>query len=188
MTTRFLASASIAAMLLASSLATAQTPAAPPTDPAAPPPTLPGDPAAPTAGDTAMPAAPVAAPAPTAADVDKQLTTLFGDPAPYKAFLTDLQKATAEEDKKTVAAMVSYPLKTKVAGKDETFEKAADLVKAYDDVFTPAILVAIKSQTYETLFANDMGVMIGTGQVWFSEIGEGEEKAVKIIGINQPTP
>ena len=75
---------------------------------------------------------------------------------------------------------------TKVDGKDETYENAAALTKAYDDVFTPGILVAIKSQTYETLFANDMGVMIGNGQVWFSEVGEGEEKAVKIIGINQP--
>ena len=180
MTARFLTSAGYGALLLAASVATAQTPA-PAADPAAPPPTLPGDPAEPATG-----AAPAAAPAPTAADVDKQLTTLFGDPAPYKAFLTDLQKATADGDEKAVAAMVSYPFTTKVDGKDVTFESAADLTKSYDDVFTPGVLVAIKSQTYETLFANDMGVMIGNGQVWFSEIGEGEEKAVKIIGINQP--
>lgn len=179
MTARYLTSAGFSALLLAASVATAQTPA-PATDPTTPPPTLPGDPADPAA------AAPAAAPAPTAADVDKQLTTLFGASEPYKKFLTDLQTATAAEDKKAVAAMVSYPFKTKVEGKDVTYEKASELEKAYDDVFTPRVLVAIKSQTYETLFANDMGVMIGNGEVWFSEIGEGEDKAVKIIGINQP--
>ncbi len=180
MTARFLTSAGLATALFAGSMAFAQTPA-PPTDPTAPPPTLPGDPAAPATG--APP--PAAAPAPTAADVDRQLTTLFGDPAPFKAFLADLQTATAAEDKKAVTAMVDYPFKTKVDGKDVTFEKAADLQKAYDEVFTPGVLVAIKSQTYETLFANDMGVMIGSGQVWLSQTGEGEAKAVKIIGINQ---
>lgn len=181
MTSRLFATAALGALLLAVPLAHAQSPAPSPTDPTAPPPTLPGDPASPV---DAMPA-PAAAPAPTAADVDKQLTTLFGDPAPYKAFLTDLQTATAAEDKKAVVAMVSYPFKTKVDGKDVTFEKPADLQKAYDDVFTPGVLVAIKNQTYETLFANDMGVMIGSGHVWFSEVGEGADKAVKIIGINQ---
>ncbi len=176
---RILGSAGLAA-LLAASLAHAQTPA-PATDPASPPPTLPGDPAT-------EPAAPAAAPAPTAADVDKQLTTLFGASEPYKKFLTDLQAATAEEDKKAVAAMVSYPFKTKVEGKDVTYEKASELEKAYDDVFTPGVLVAIKSQTYEKLFANDMGVMIGNGEVWYSGVGEGAESTIKIIGINQPTP
>ena len=185
MKARFLNSAGLAAALFAGSMAMAQTPA-PPADPASPPPTLPGDPAAPMPGDAVPGApAPAAAPAPTAADVDKQLTTLFGDPAPFKAFLTELQTATAAEDQKAVTAMVDYPFKTKVDGKDVTYEKAADLQKAYDDVFTPGVLVAIKNQTYETLFANDMGVMIGSGHVWISQTGEGEEKAVKIIGINQ---
>ncbi len=168
MNRRLFTTAALAAGLMAAPSALAQDPAE---QPAAPP--------------VEAPATPDAAPAPTAADVDRQLTTLFGDPAPYKAFLTDLQTATAAEDKKAVVAMVDYPFKTKVNGEDTTFEKAADLEKAYDDVFRAGILLAIKNQTYEKLFANDMGVMIGSGEVWFSEVGEGEAKAVKIIGINQ---
>lgn len=127
-----------------------------------------------------MPAAPVAA------DVDERLAMLFGESEPYKAFLADLQAATAREDKKAVATMVAYPFKTRVAGKDMTFENATGLQKAYDDVFTPGVLAAIKSQTYENLFANDMGVMIGNGEVWYSGISEGDDAAIKIIGINQP--
>ncbi len=158
MISRFLASAALGASLLAAPQALAQTP-----------------PDAPATG----------AAAPSAAEVDGQLTRLFGDPAPFKAFLGELQTATAAEDKKAVAAMVAYPFKTKVDGKDVTFEKAADLQKAYDDVFTPRVLLAIKSQAYEALYANDMGVMVGSGQVWFALTGETDDKAVRIIGINQ---
>ncbi|MFT3808480.1 MAG: hypothetical protein QM698_01035 [Micropepsaceae bacterium] len=183
MTARFLTSAGFGALLLAASVATAQTPA-PATDPTSPPPTLPGDPAEPVAG-----AAPVAATAPTAAEVDARLDTLFGSHAPYKAFLTDLQKATAAEDKKAVAAMISYPITVKIGGADKTFENEKDFIAGYDDVFTPATLLAIKNQTYETLFANDQGIMIGgTGEVWASEImtddAEPKSEGVKIIAIN----
>jgi hypothetical protein len=134
------------------------------------------------------PAAPPAAADPAAA-VDAQLDTLFGSHEEFKTFLADLQKATAAEDKKAVAGMIAYPFKTKVDGKDVTYENAKALTAAYDDVFTPATLLAIKNQTYETLFATDMGVMIGSGHVWFSQImsddPEPKPTGVKIIAINQ---
>lgn len=179
MTARFLTSTGLGALLLAASVATAQTPA-PATDPAAPPPTLPGDPVEP---------APGAAPAPSAAEVDARLDMLFGSHAPYKTFLTELQKATAEDDKKAVAAMVSYPITVKIDGTEKTFANEKELIAAYDDVFTPATLLAIKNQTYESLFANDQGIMIGgTGEVWASEImtdgTEPKSEGVKIIAIN----
>lgn len=179
---RLLTSTALTFGLMAAPLALAQEPVE---DPAAPPPTTaPGETPPTLPDDTAAPAT-VPEAAPTEADMDAQLTALYGDAAPYKAFLADLKTATEAEDKKAVTAMVDYPFTTKVGGEDKTFENAAALEADYDEVFRPGILVAIKNQTYETLFARDMGVMIGSGEVWFSEVGEGEEKAVKIIGINQ---
>ena len=140
---------------------------------------------APAMAQAPVPARPGVAAPPSAEAVDANLTQLYGDPIPFKEFLTALQKAVADEDKKAVAGMVSYPFKTKVGGEDKTFEKEAALVKAYDEVFTPKIQLAIRDQTYATLFANDMGVMFGSGEVWINQVGEGDEKAVKIIGVNQ---
>ncbi len=40
---------------------------------------------------------------------------------------------------------------------------------------------AIAAQTYETLFANWQGVMIGNGELWFSGV---EPPVVRIIAIN----
>jgi len=137
----------------------------------------------------ATPPAEAPAPAPTAADVDAQLDALFGSHEPYKAFLTDLKKATLDEDKKSVAAMVSYPFTTKIGAEEKSFEDAKAFIAAYDDIFTPATLLAIKNQTYETLFANAQGVMFGGGgEVWASEImsddPEPKSQGIKIIAIN----
>lgn len=133
--------------------------------------------------------APAAPPAPTAETTDATLDKLFGSHEEFKTFLADLQKGAAAEDKKAVTGMVAYPFKTKVDGKDVEYKDAKALTAAYDDVFTPAVLLAIKNQTYETLFATDMGVMIGSGHVWFSQImsddPEPKPTGVKIIAINQ---
>lgn len=155
----------------------------PTTDPSAPPPTLPEDPAQP--GAVPPPAA--AAPTPTAADVDRKLTELFGDFAPYKAALADLQKAVAAEDKKAVAAMIAYPITVKIDGAPKVFETEKAFIAAYDDIMDAAILLAIKNQTYETLFATDQGVMIGpSGQVWISDVtSDGKSQGIKIIAINR---
>jgi hypothetical protein len=147
-----------------------------PADPVAPPPTLPGE----------MPATP-AAPTRTVADVDGELTTHFGEAESFKTFFADLQKAVAAEDKKAVAAMVSYPFKTKMAGEEKTFDNEAAFTRAYDDIMRPAMVVAIRDQTYETLTVTPQGVGIGSGEVWFAESGAGADAAVKIIAINQST-
>lgn len=152
----------------------ASTEPAMPAEPGAPPPTLPGEPAA--APATAMP---------TAADVDAQLTKNFGESATFKTFLSDLQKAVADEDKKAVAAMVAYPFKTKVKGEETTLAKEADFVKAYDDVMTPNIVNAIRDQKYEALTVTAQGVGIGTGQVWFAKSGTGADAKIKLIAVNQ---
>lgn len=148
--------------------------------------------AAPAIAQTAPAAAPTEAPAPapTEAEVDAQLVAIMGRSEGYKTFLADLQKATLEEDKKAVAAMVSYPFTTKAAGEEKTFENAKAFIAAYDDIFKPAILLAIKNQTYANLFVTGEGVMIGpTGEVWISEImtddPEPKSLGIKIIAINQ---
>ncbi|BCW89322.1 hypothetical protein sos41_24800 [Alphaproteobacteria bacterium SO-S41] len=160
------------ALLATSALAQTPSPATPP--------------AAPGPAPAAAPATPPAAPAAT---TDATLDKLFGSHEEFKTFLADLQKAAAAEDKKAVTALVAYPFKTKVGGKDVEYKDAKALTAAYDDVFTPSILLAIKNQTYETLFATDMGVMIGSGHVWFSQImsdaPEPKPEGVKIIAINQ---
>ncbi|KKX30277.1 hypothetical protein [Rhizobium sp. LC145] len=121
----------------------------------------------------------------TAADTDKSLDSLFGDHKPYADFLAKLQKAVASDDKETVANMVDYPFQARIAGKAVKIKDARHFVADYDKVVTAKVKASIAKQTYPTLFANWQGVMIGDGEVWFSEVGKDEKHmAVKIIAIN----
>lgn len=160
------------AFLLSSALA---QPAPAPTPAPVPGPATPGTP----------PATPAPTPpAPAADSTDGKLDKQFGEHESFKTFLADLQKATTAEDQKAVAAMVNYPFKTKVNGQEMTFENAKDVTRAYDDLFRPSILAAIKAQTYETLTVNAAGVAVGSGQVWFNKVGTGPDAKVLIIALN----
>lgn len=118
----------------------------------------------------------------TAAEVDARLDDLFGAHAPYRAFLAELQAAVAADDRSAVAAMVSYPLNTKVDGAAVSIDSAAAFVDQYGALMTEKVTEAVAEQTYAGLFANAQGAMIGDGEIWFT--GVGEDETVKIIAIN----
>ncbi len=130
----------------------------------------------------ALLAAAAAAPASaqSAAAVDATLDGLFGEHAPYAAFLAALRKAVAAGDRHAVAGMVSYPLTAHAGGHAVTVRDARQFAAQWDRIMTPAVVAAIGRQDYATLFANDEGVMIGDGQVWFAAVNG----RVLITGIN----
>lgn len=116
-------------------------------------------------------------------NVDATLDTLFGAHEPYRQFLDSLKKAVAEDDRAQVAAMVAYPFHVRIDGKVVTLRDQAGFVTDYDRIVTPKVKQAIAGQSYATLFANDQGVMIGDGEVWFS--GVGSNAVVRITAINR---
>jgi hypothetical protein len=103
----------------------------------------------------------MAAAAPALAQSDQEtsvrLDALFGAHEPYEAFLATLKDAIAAKDKRAVAAMIAYPLETRIAGARVTLGSAEDLVRRYDRLFPPPVVAAIEGQTYATLFATAEG-------------------------------
>jgi hypothetical protein len=133
----------------------------------------------------------IAAAAPALAQSNREtsarLDALFGAHEPYEAFLAALKDAVSAKDKRSVAAMIAYPLRTRMAGEAVTLGSAEDLVRRYDRLFTTPVVAAIEGQTYATLFATADGVMVGDGEIWFSGICADEacsEVSVKIIAVN----
>jgi hypothetical protein len=107
---------------------------------------------------------PAAAQAP---DVDARLDALFGAHQPYRDFLAALQQAVAARDKPAVAAMVSYPLRVRLAGHQRTIRGPRAFIALYHHIIDGRVQQAIAQQRYDTLLAKDSGVMIGDGVVWF---------------------
>ncbi len=125
---------------------------------------------------------PLSAFAGNVSEMNAALDALFGEHDRYHAFFGALKKAVADGDKKAVAAMVDYPFQARIDGKAVKIRDAAHFVADYDKVVTAKVIHALQGQTYETLFANWQGVMVGDGEVWFSGVGDANQ--IKITAIN----
>jgi len=123
----------------------------------------------------------------SAAEVNSNLDTLFGDHAPYAAFFDKLKKAVSAGDKATVASMVDYPFQARIKGKAVKIRDQKHFVADYDQIVTSKVKNALASQTYATLFANWQGVMIGDGEVWFNGVCADDsckQQTVRVIAVN----
>jgi hypothetical protein len=81
------------------------------------------------------------------------------------------QQAVGAGDKVTVAALIEYPIRAHVMGTAKTFHGARELLAQYDAIFTPVYKRAIAEALPRNMFANDRGIMMGSGAAWFSAAG-----------------
>ena len=98
-----------------------------------------------------------------------------------RAFLAEFQAAVRANDKQKIAHMVSYPVNIIRSGKRTRIHDRQTFLARYDSLFSERLRKVILDQSAHCLFGNANGEMIGNGEVWFSEMGDG---SVKIITIN----
>jgi hypothetical protein len=121
------------------------------------------------------------------AQVDARLDLLFGEHEAYRNFLHELQIAVSEHARGRVAAMVNYPLRTRIHGQWVRLQTPAQFLAHYEELLTPKTQDAITRQTYDDLFSNSQGVMIGSGEVWYSGVCKDRNcssRSLKIIAFN----
>ena len=126
---------------------------------------------------------------------DQRLDYICGEHEPYHKFFDTFKTAVASDDKKTVANLINYPLMVNRESGTKYIKSSAALLRNYDAIFTENVRHEIAIQTYDTLFVNWQGVMIGRGQVWFEGIcsgiitnGKCENVTVNVVTINQDAP
>ncbi|QNI31367.1 hypothetical protein H7849_20140 [Alloacidobacterium dinghuense] len=98
-----------------------------------------------------------------------------------RAFLAELQAAVKANDKAKIARMVSYPMNFVQGTKRVHIRDKQTFLARYDTIFTEHVRTAILAQSSHCLFGNANGEMVGHGEVWFTELGDG---SVKIITVN----
>ncbi len=121
------------------------------------------------------------------AAIDSRLDALFGSHLPYDRFLQTLKECTAAHDWRALAALVAYPIRIKIAGESRRIASAEQFLEHANGLLSARVIAAIREQRYATLFANDRGVMIGDGEIWFSGIcGDTRcvDRSIKITAIN----
>ncbi len=181
--------------LIASSLAACNAPdPAPPATADSAPQSTPATSAAPPPAAEPAPET-VQMPAPAASvdtageqQVNASIDSLLGDHARYEPVIRGFQKAVSGGDKAAVAALVRYPFRASIAGKNVVIANAGAFVQRYDQIVTPQIADAIGKQSYADLMVNYQGVMFGSGQAWITGICDKGSKdcesfAVKVVTI-----
>jgi hypothetical protein len=98
-----------------------------------------------------------------------------------RAFLAQLQAAVQANDKEKIAGMISYPMNVIHGDKRARIRDKQTFLARYDNIFDEHVRQTILKQSARCLFGNANGEMIGNGEVWFSEMGDG---SVKIITVN----
>ena len=101
-------------------------------------------------------------------------------------FLAGLQQAVAAGDRRKVARMVLYPLRTRIRGRRVVLRGPRQFLARYDALFNPHVKSVLAAQKFEGIFRNWQGYMVGRGEVWFEQLADTGE--FKIIAVNNTAP
>lgn len=96
--------------------------------------------------------------------VNDSIDTMLGEHEKYRAVIIELQKSVVERDANAVAALVNYPIRVKLGGKDVVLKDQQAFIARYADVMTPDIAKTIVSNRYSGLLVNAKDVMFDSGQ------------------------
>ena len=98
-------------------------------------------------------------------------------------FAKRVRKQILAGDFESIADEIAYPITVDgIPYEDKTAFLRADFVQNPSTSFTDVI----RNETGELMFCNWQGIMMGNGEVWFSEVlnNDGSSQGLKIIGIN----
>ncbi|MFL6194236.1 MAG: hypothetical protein ACJ75H_08700 [Thermoanaerobaculia bacterium] len=117
------------------------------------------------------------------------------DDAEVRQFLQSFQDAVKSRRADRVVGLVEFPLQVNLCKGSQTLQRK-DFTRRFPSVFDARISEAIRKQTFEDLFTNSQGVMIGDGEVWFSGICEGtaadddpcSKHRIRVITVNKGCP
>lgn len=114
------------------------------------------------------PNAPADAAAQDAGQARTRIERVLGDADSYERVFKALQQGVASEDRAAVATLMRYPLRVETAAGKREIADAAAFQRDYAQIITTPVAQAIAAQSFDTVFANQQGVMIGSGQVWLN--------------------
>lgn len=99
----------------------------------------------------------------------------FESESELKPFYLKVKATILSKDYKAIATMLSFPTSLYVDGVLTRVISKDEFIKNGDKIINERILRAVYCSTYETLWSNYSGVMLGQGELWFNKIKEKDE-------------
>lgn len=81
-------------------------------------------------------------------------------------------RGVQNEDRKTVAQLIHYPIMVKLDGKYQSIKDESELLQYYDKIFSKRYKDAIAKAIPHNMFVKYSGIMLGGGEVWFGADGK----------------
>ncbi len=86
------------------------------------------------------------------------------------AFFERLQTAVKQDARDQVASMVSFPMRTALAGKRVLIRSRQQFLANYDRIFTPAVRCALLHADRSSVWGRDQGFTFADGTIWWDGI------------------
>jgi hypothetical protein len=83
-------------------------------------------------------------------------------------------EAVKRGDKRTASLMIDYPINVRINGARVSVKSRRRMIELYDRIFSKRYRAAIAHDVPIDMFANDHGIMLGDGEVWFRDDGRVE--------------
>jgi hypothetical protein len=89
-------------------------------------------------------------------------------------------------EKSKVASYVSYPLRVNKKDKTMKIHSKEDFIKNYNTIITENVKKALLDQDVAKTFVNYQGVMVGSGEIWFTHVNnKAMIYAINIFNVNK---
>ena len=108
-----------------------------------------------------------------------------------EVFFSSFKEAVAKNDKRKVAAMMSYPIKIYLpSNRTVKISNSARFIKLYDQIFDNKFKELIAATEFKDLWAKYSGVATPRGEIWINGIVKNpkfeDEYEIKITALNGP--
>jgi len=101
--------------------------------------------------------------------------------AAFESRVQSLFRAVLRDHKTNAVRFISYPLTVNLPnGKRRKFRDSAELLAAWNDVFTPAMIAELQEDLPHDMFVHNGMAMLGRGEAWFDAKG--------LATVNVPPP
>ncbi len=113
--------------------------------------------------------------------IDKRYPLVEGTTEDVETFAKEIKSYIKNDKRKEFAELIQYPISVKIHNANKTIYTPDEFIQSYEDIITDHFKYKIDVSYTRYLFSNDMGVMMGNGDIWFNSL---EGKGLKIIAIN----
>jgi hypothetical protein len=113
--------------------------------------------------------------------LEKRYPLVEGTTEDVENFAKEIKSYIKNDKKEELAKLIQYPISVTIHNANKTINTPEEFIQSYEDIITDHFKYNIDVSYTRYLFSNDMGVMMGNGDIWFNSL---EGKGLKIIAIN----